>query len=60
MIKNNNLFFNLKEINNNKIFYRNVSKKIKTVRLSTNPSYSDLEQDVTFESDKIHKIQNFK
>lgn len=59
-IKNKNLFFHINEINNKKIFYRNVSKKLRTVRLSSNPSYSELGQDVTFESDKIHKIQNFK
>jgi len=59
-IKNNNLFFNINEINKNKNFYRNISKKLRAVRLSSNPSYSELGQDVTFESDKIHKIQNYK
>ena len=57
---NKNVFFDAKDLNSKKIFYRNISKKLRTVRLSSNPSYSELGHDVTIESDKIHKIQNFK
>ena len=54
------MFLDVKEVNKNTKIYRNVSKKLKTVRLSSNLSYSELGQDVIFESDKIHKIQSFK
>ena len=57
---NKNVFLHVKAFNSKKLFYRNVSKKLKTVRLSSNPSYSELGQDIAFESDKIHKIQSFK
>jgi len=58
--RNKNIFFNTKDVCCKKVFYKNVSKKIKAVRLSSKPSYSELEQDIVFESDKIQKIQNFK
>jgi len=57
---NKNVFLDVKDFSYKKLFYRNVPKKLRTVRLSSDPSYSELGHDVTFESDKIHKIQSFK
>ena len=53
-------FFGFPNFKKQKISTKNPGKKIKTVRLSSNPSFSEVEQDVSFESDKIQKIQNFK